>query len=176
MLRDLWTAGSLVPSSHGSKVPSAAIFALRVITKKCRVSVLNVLHILNSFLAHITFAKNLFKKTACHMQKQKKQAPKFYFLPWKSKLAHKNWFDSCSSFKTHVGNKKAISVHCQNNKNTRSLGGEKSPMVIEPTLVKDPTSPLQLTHLLGIWMQHGDLKFFIMTNQHTKARNHFPYK
>jgi len=27
---------------------------------------------------------------------------------------------------------------------TRSLGGEKQPMVVEPTLVKDPTSPLQL--------------------------------
>ena len=34
MLRDLWTAGSLIPFSHGSKVPPAAIFALRVITKK----------------------------------------------------------------------------------------------------------------------------------------------
>ena len=34
MLRDLWTAESLVPFSHGSKVPSAAIFASRVITKE----------------------------------------------------------------------------------------------------------------------------------------------
>jgi len=25
-------------------------------------------------------------------------------------------------------------------------------------------------------MQHGDLKLFIMTHQHTEARNHFPYK
>jgi len=23
-------------------------------------------------------------------------------------------------------------------------------------------------------MQHGDLKIFIMTHQHTEARNHFP--
>jgi len=23
-------------------------------------------------------------------------------------------------------------------------------------------------------MQHGDRKFFIMTHQHTEARNHFP--
>jgi len=25
-------------------------------------------------------------------------------------------------------------------------------------------------------MQHGDLKIFIMTHQHTEARNHFPLK
>jgi len=36
---------------------------------------------------------------------------------------------------------KTTQLHCQNHKNTRSLGGEKQPMVIEPTLVKDPTSP-----------------------------------
>jgi len=34
MLRDLLTAGSLVPFSHGLKVPSNAIFVSRVITKK----------------------------------------------------------------------------------------------------------------------------------------------
>ena len=33
---------------------------------------------------------------------------------------------------------------------------------------------VQLTGLLGIWMQHGDLKIFIMTHQHTEGRNHFP--
>jgi len=25
-------------------------------------------------------------------------------------------------------------------------------------------------------MQHSDLKIFIMTHQHTEARNHFPWK
>jgi len=25
-------------------------------------------------------------------------------------------------------------------------------------------------------MQHGDLKIFIMTHQHTEARNYFPWK
>jgi len=34
--------------------------------------------------------------------------------------------------------------------------------------------PVQLTDLLVIWMQHGDLKIFIKTHQHTEARNHFP--
>jgi len=34
MPRDLWTAGSLVPFSYGSKVPSAINFTIRVITKK----------------------------------------------------------------------------------------------------------------------------------------------
>jgi len=34
-----------------------------------------------------------------------------------------------------------------------------------------------ITHLATpIWMQHGDLKIFIMTHQHTEARNHFPEK
>jgi len=40
--------------------------------------------------------------------------------------------------------RKQSQFHYQNHKNTRSLGGEKQPMVIEPTLVKDPTSPLQI--------------------------------
>ena len=39
---------------------------------------------------------------------------------------------------------KQSQLHCQNHKNTRSLGGEKQSMVIEPILVKDPTSPYQL--------------------------------
>jgi len=34
--------------------------------------------------------------------------------------------------------------------------------------------PVQLTALLRIRMQHGDLKIFIKTHQHTEARNHFP--
>ena len=38
--------------------------------------------------------------------------------------------------------RKQSQLHCQNHKNTRSLCGEKQSMVIEPTLVKDPTSLL----------------------------------
>jgi len=41
---------------------------------------------------------------------KKTQAPKFYFLPSKLKLAHKNWFNSCSSSKTHKSHKKLISA------------------------------------------------------------------
>ena len=78
--------------------------------KKCKVSVLNILHFVNSFLDHTTFAKNLSKKLPVICKNKKMQAPKFYFLPSKLKLAHKNWFDSHSSFKTHMGNNKAISV------------------------------------------------------------------
>ena len=36
--------------------------------------------------------------------------------------------------------------------------------------------PVQLTGLLGVWMRHGDLKIFMMTHQHTEARNNFPWK
>jgi len=110
MLRDFWSRGSLVPFSHGSKVPSTTIFALRVITKKYTVSVLNVLHIINFFLEHITFARNLSEKLLVICKNKKTHAPKFYFHPSKSKLPHKNWFDSHSSFETHMGNKKAISA------------------------------------------------------------------
>ena len=28
--------------------------------------------------------------------------------------------------------------------------------------------PVEPTGLLGIWMQHGDLKIFVMTHQHTE--------
>ena len=36
--------------------------------------------------------------------------------------------------------------------------------------------PVHVNGLLAIWMKHGDLKTFIMTHQHTEARNHFPSK
>ena len=144
MLRDLWTAWSLVPFSHGWKVLSNAIFASRVITKKCTVSIFSLLQFHNPFPEHITFAKNLSKQAACHLQKQKSKAPKFYFLPSKLKLGYKNWFNSYKSSKTHRVTRKQSQFHYQNPKNTRSPGGEKQPMVIEPTLVKDPTSPLQI--------------------------------
>ena len=55
--------------------------------------------------------KYFSKKAACHLQKQKKtQSPKFYFLPSKLKLAHKNWFKGYSSSITHTGDKKAILI------------------------------------------------------------------
>jgi len=77
----------LVPFSHGSKVPSTTIFALRVITKKYTVSVLNVLHIINFFLEHITFAKKFFKKAACHLQKQKNACAKILLSSFKIKIS-----------------------------------------------------------------------------------------
>jgi len=74
MLRDLWTTGSLIPLSYGSKVPSDAIFASRVITKKCAVSVFNLLQFQNSFLEHITFAKKSFETSWClSFEKTKKR-------------------------------------------------------------------------------------------------------
>jgi len=36
--------------------------------------------------------------------------------------------------------------------------------------------PVQVTGLPTIWIQHGDLKFFIMTHQHSEATNHFIMK
>jgi len=55
--------------------------------------------------------QKIFRKKLPVICKIKKtQALKFYFLPSISKLAHKNLFDSHSSFKTHMGNKKAISA------------------------------------------------------------------
>jgi len=74
----------------------------------------------NSFLEHITVAK-IFRNKLPVICKNK--APKYYFLPSKLKLGHKNLFDSYKSSKTHTGDKKAISIS-QNHMNTRSLGDE----------------------------------------------------
>jgi len=51
------------------------------------VSILNVLQFSNSFLDHITFAKNLSKKAACHLQKQKNAGTKFLLSPFKIKIS-----------------------------------------------------------------------------------------
>jgi len=78
---------SLVPFSHGSKVPTATIFALRVITTKCDVSILNVLQFLKTFPDHIIFAKNLSKKAACHLQKQTNAGTKILLSSFKIKIS-----------------------------------------------------------------------------------------
>jgi len=51
----------------------------------CTVPIFNLVQFQNSFLEHITFAKNLSKQAACHLQKEK-----FYYVPAKLKLVHKN--------------------------------------------------------------------------------------
>ena len=111
MLRNLWTVGSLVPFSHGSKVPSEAIFASRVITKK--VYSINFLPLAVSKL--FPWSYHICKKyidTSCLLfaKTKKTQVPKFYFLPSKSKLGHKNWFSIYKSSKTHTCDKKAFSI------------------------------------------------------------------
>jgi len=59
----------------------------------------------------VSHLKNIFEKSSLSFAKTKKtEAPKFYFLPSKFKLAHKNWFNRYSSSKTHQGDKKAISA------------------------------------------------------------------
>jgi len=63
----------------------------------------------NSFLDHITFVKNLSKKAACHLQKQKNAHAKILLSSFKIKISPQNFFDSHSSFKTHMGSMKAIS-------------------------------------------------------------------
>jgi len=45
---------------------------------------------LNSFLDHITFAKNLSKKADCHLQKEKSAGTKILLSSFKIKFAHKN--------------------------------------------------------------------------------------
>jgi len=61
-------------------------------------TIFNLLQFQNSFLEYITFAKNLSKQAACHLQKQKNTVPKFYFLPSKLKLGHKKLFNSYKSY------------------------------------------------------------------------------
>jgi len=55
--------------------------------KKRTVSALNVLHFLNTFLDHITFAKNLSKKAACHLQKQKNAGTKILLSSFNIKIS-----------------------------------------------------------------------------------------
>jgi len=110
MLRELWTAGSLVPFSYGSKVPSAAIFALRVITKKVCSIGSQRLAVFKLFPWPYHIAKNLSKKAACHFQKQKNAGTKILHSSFKIKISPQNWINSCSSSKTHTGDKKAIST------------------------------------------------------------------
>jgi len=59
----------------------------------------------------ITHLQKIFcKKLPVICKIKKTQVRKFYFLPSKSKLAHKNWFNNCSSSKIHTGSMKAIST------------------------------------------------------------------
>ena len=108
MLRDLWTAGSLVPYSHGSKVPFDPVFASRVITKKCAVSIFNLLQFQNFPWAYHICKKTFRNKLSVIFKKQKNKAPQFYFFP--PKLGHKNLFNRYKSSETHMGEKKAISA------------------------------------------------------------------
>ena len=111
MLRDLWTAGPLVPFSHGSKVPSTAIFASRIITKKSVQYRFSTFCSFKTLSLSISQLQKIFRNKLPLTSKNKKtQAPKFYFHSSKLKLAHETWFDSHSSLKTHMGNKKVISA------------------------------------------------------------------
>jgi len=100
------------------------------------------LQFLNSFLDHITLQKIFRKKLPVIFKNKKTQARKFYILPSKLKLAHKIELTAVAPPKHIRATRKQSQLHCQNHMSTRSLGGEKQPMVIEPTLVKDPTSSL----------------------------------
>ena len=111
MLRDLWTTGSLVPSSHGSKVPSDATFVSRVITRKVYSINFQPLAVSKLFPWAYHIRKKSFETTCLSYAKTiKSKAPKFYFLPSKLKFGHKNLFSSYKSSKTHTGDKKAISI------------------------------------------------------------------
>jgi len=109
MLRDHWTARSLVPFSHGSKVLSDAIFASRVITKKSVQYQFSTSCSFKTRSLSISHLQKIFQNNLPVICKNKKtKAPKFYFLPSKLKLGHKNWFSRYKSSKTHTGDKKAV--------------------------------------------------------------------
>jgi len=55
--------------------------------KMCAVSVLNVLHFLNTFLDHTTFAENISNKAARHLQKQKNAGAKVLLSSFKIKIS-----------------------------------------------------------------------------------------
>jgi len=101
----------LVPFSHGSKVPSDAIFASRVMTKKVYSIDSQPLAVSKLFPRAYHICKKSFENKLPVICKNKKtRAPKFYFLPSKLKFGHKNLFNSYNSSETHTGDKKAISI------------------------------------------------------------------
>jgi len=105
MLRDLWTAGSC---SHGSKVPSDAIFASRVTTNKSVQYRFSNSCCFNTISVGISHLQKIFRNKLPAICK-KNEGTKI-LLSSKLKLGHKNWFNSYYSSKTHTGDKKAISI------------------------------------------------------------------
>jgi len=87
MLKYLWTAGSLVPFSQGSKVPSAAIFASRVTTKKVYSIGSQRLAVFKLFPWPYHICKKSFKKAVCHLQNQKNAGTKILLSFFKIKIS-----------------------------------------------------------------------------------------
>jgi len=86
MLRDLWTAWSLVPFSHGSKVPSNAIFASRVITKKVYSINFQPLAISQTFSWAYHICKKSFETSCLSFAKTKIEGTKILLSSFKIKI------------------------------------------------------------------------------------------
>jgi len=85
--RNLWTAESLVPFSHGSKVPYDVIYSLRFITKKVYGINSQPLAVLKLFPWAYHICKKSSKTAACHFQNQKNAGTKILLSSFKIKIS-----------------------------------------------------------------------------------------
>ena len=72
MRRDLWTTGSLIPFSNGSKIPSDTIFTLSIIAKKVYGINSQPFAVLKLFPWTYHICKKSFKKSCLSLAKSKK--------------------------------------------------------------------------------------------------------
>ena len=97
------------------------------------------------------------------------RVPKFILL---NKLQKFNW----ASFST-VNSTSATPYNCDATitffLTAQQWTSDATTINISFSAINCAQPPIQLTSLDEIWMQHGDLKTFIMMHQHTEARNHF---
>jgi len=116
-LSDLWTAGTFEPTFEPCpflawlQCPFRRHFCITCHNKKSVQFQFPTSCIFQTLSLSISHLQKIFRnKLPVIFKNQKTKAPKFYFLPSKIKLGHKNLFNRYKASKTYTGDKKAISI------------------------------------------------------------------